>query len=203
MLLCGPVVVTAVLAFVSPASAQQKPRYGAFGSDSPERGTTRVGIWDRVKDMGAGQFAINYGRPVWKKAYEDHALFDLATKGKVWRMGSNFWTVLDTSMPLTISGVKVPVGLWYLGLKRSADGSAWTLVFIDPSKARRDSIDASEIARAPIEFEAPMKIEKADDSKEKLTIDLIFHNPDFTNVLLKVAWGNLELTAPIQVPAKS
>ncbi|MFY9572671.1 MAG: hypothetical protein WAV20_14825, partial [Blastocatellia bacterium] len=75
-----------------------RPKIGAFGSDSPERGTTRVGYWNNEKNMGAGQFAIDYGRPVWRREYEDTAKFDSMTKGKVYRLGSNFWTTLDTDM---------------------------------------------------------------------------------------------------------
>ena len=52
---------------------------------------------------------------MWKKDYEDPAKFDAMTKGKVWRMGSNHWTALDTSLPLKISGRSVPAGSYFLG----------------------------------------------------------------------------------------
>lgn len=179
---------------------KQRPNIGAFGSDSPERGTTRVGYWNNAKNMGAGQFAIDYGRPVWKKDYEDAAAFDKMTKGQVYRLGSNFWTTLDTDMPLNIAGKTIPAGLWYLGLHRSEDGAVWSLVFIDPVKARAAHIDASEIARAPIAFKAPMTVEKATDIKDKLTIDLTWVKPNNKDVTLRIGWGNMQLSAPIQVP---
>src|ERR1051325_4013345 len=172
-----------------------RPKIGVFGSDSPERGTTRVGYWNNEKNQGAGQFAIDYGRPVWKKDYEDTAKFDQMTKGHVYRLGSNFWTTLDTDTALKIGGVQIPAGLWYLGLARATDG-AWSLVFIDPAKARAAHIDASEIERAPVAFKAPMKVDQAADSKEKLTIDLLFQRGTPTDVTLRVAWGNLQLSAP-------
>lgn len=176
------------------------PTIVAFGSDSPERGTTRVGFWNTKKDMGAGQFAIDYGRPLWKKDYEDTAKFNAATNGKVYRLGSNFWTTLDSDMPLTIAGTKVPAGLWYLGLHRSNDGATWSLVFIDPVKARADHIDASEINRAAIAFKAPMTIEPASELKDKLTIDLVYQRGNPKDVTLRVGWGKLQLSAPVQVP---
>lgn len=186
------------------ANAQQQgPRIDAFGSDSPERGTTRIGYWDNVKKGGAGQFAIDYGRPVWKKDYEDTAKFDSMTKGNVWRLGSNFWTVLDTDVPIKISGKTVPVGSWYLGLKRSSDGASWSLAFINPAKVKAALLDASQIAKAPIDFEAPMTLEKASDSKEKLVIDLIMDESKIYQPSLSIAWGNLKLTAPIQVPPRA
>jgi hypothetical protein len=195
---------TLMLCFGSLAGAQNNkpapPPIVAFGSDSPERGTTRVGFWNTKKDMGAGQFAIDYGRPLWKADYEDTAKFDAFTKGKVYRLGSNFWTTLDTDMPLTVAGTQIPAGLWYLGLHRSADGATWSLVFIDPAKARAAHVDASEIGRAPVAFKAPMTIETAAETKDKLTIDLVFKRGNPKDVTLRIAWGKLQLSAPVVVP---
>ncbi|HKS39505.1 MAG TPA: DUF2911 domain-containing protein [Blastocatellia bacterium] len=192
-----------VICFAPVLQAQDKkprPLIVAFGSDSPERGTTRVGLWNTKKNMGAGQFAIDYGRPVWRKEYEDTAKFDKMTNGKVYRLGSNFWTTLDSDIPLVIAGKSIPAGHWYLGLHRSADGATWSLVFIDPAKARAGQMDASEIERAPIAFKAPMTTEQASELKEKLTIDLMFQEANPKDVTLKIAWGKLQLSAPIQVP---
>ena len=78
--------VVMALCFASAIQGQDnkpRPKIVAFGSDSPERGTTRVGYWNNQKNQGAGQFAIDYGRPVWRKEYEDTANFDKMTKGKV------------------------------------------------------------------------------------------------------------------------
>ncbi|HSB11924.1 MAG TPA: DUF2911 domain-containing protein [Blastocatellia bacterium] len=185
------------------AANKPRPNIGAFGSDSPERGTTRVGYWNNAKNQGAGQFAIDYGRPVWKKEYEDAANFDKMTKGQVYRLGSNFWTTLDTDMPLNIAGKTIPAGAWYLGLHRSEDGATWSLVFIDPAKARAAHIDASEIGRAPIAFKAPMTVEQATEMKEKLQIDLTWQKPNIKDVTLRIAWGKMQLSAPIQVPVPS
>ncbi|MBZ5553271.1 MAG: DUF2911 domain-containing protein [Acidobacteriia bacterium] len=201
LIVLGVSILTLLLSLPRLVQAQPKqPAIVAFGSDSPERGTTRVGYWNTQKNMGTGQFAVNYGRPVWNKDYEDPAKFDPMTKGKTWRMGSNFWTVLDTDMPLKISGKTVPAGLWYLGLHRSEDGKQWSLAFIDPVKARREHVDASEIGRAPTEFMVPVTMDPPGDLKEKLAIDLVFKRPDIQNVTLKIAWGTLRLSAPIIVP---
>jgi hypothetical protein len=177
-----------------------RPLIVAFGSDSPERGTTRVGLWNTQKNGGVGQFAIDYGRPVWRKEYDDAAKFDAMTKGKVYRLGSNFWTVLDTDIPLKIAGKTIPMGVWYLGLHRSEDGGTWSLAFIDPAKTRAAHMDASEINKAPVEFKVPMTTEQAGEMKEKLTIDLVFQETNPKDVTLKISWGKLQLTAPVQVP---
>jgi hypothetical protein len=103
-------------------------------------------------------------------------------------------------MPLTIAGKTIPAGSWYLGLHRSEDGATWSLVFIDPAKARAAHIDASEIGRAPIAFKAPIVIGEASESKDKLTIDLVFQKGNLSDVTLTIGWGKLLLKAPIQVP---
>ena len=191
--------IALMLSLASIALGQQQPKIVAFGSDSPERGTTRVGYWHNEKKTVIAEFAINYGRPAWKKAYEDKAAFDKMTKGQTWRLGENFWTILDTNIPLKISGKDVPVGSYYLGLHRSEDGAQWHLVFIDPAKARQARLDAFEIAKAPVEFKVPVKLEEPGDVKEKLTIDLVYNQSNLKDVTLKIAWGKLQVTAPIQV----
>jgi len=189
-----------VLLSLVPALAQQtKPVIVAEGGQPDDRASARVLYWNTVKDHAAGQFAINYGRPVWKAAYEDPAKFDSLTKGKTWRMGSNWWTDLDTNLPLKIAGRKVAPGYYFLGLHRSADGSKWSLAFIDPAKVRAARLDAFEISRATMEFEAPMTITTAKSKAEKLTIELSYPKDNVRQVTMSVAWGTLALTAPIEV----
>ena len=189
-----------VLLSLIPAHAQQsKPAIVAEGGQPDDRASARVLYWNTVKHGAAGQFAIDYGRPVWKSDYEDPAKFDHMTKGKIWRMGSNFWTALDTCLPLKISGKDVPAGYYYLGLHRSEDGSKWSLAFIDPAKVRAAHLDAFEFEKAPIAFEVPMSIAKAATKAEKLTIELSYPKDNIRKVTLSVAWGTLALTAPIEV----
>jgi hypothetical protein len=183
-----------------PAFAQQpKPTVVAEGGTPDDRASARVLYWNTAKHGAAGQFAIDYGRPVWKSIYEDPAKFDQMTKGKVWRMGSNFWTTLDTCLPLKISGMKVSAGYYYLGLHRSDDGSKWSLAFIDPAKVRAAHIDAFNIDKAPVAFEVPLSIAQATTKPEKLTMELSYPKDNIHKVTLRVAWGTLALSAPIDV----
>jgi len=189
-----------VLLSIIPAHAQQsKPKIEAEGGQPDDRASARVLYWNDAKHRAAGQFAINYGRPVWKSDYEDPAKFDRMTKGKTWRMGSNFWTDLETCLPLKISGKDVPVGHYYLGLHRSEDGTTWSLAFIDPAKVRAARLDAFEIQKAPIEFKVPMAVAQSGPKAEKLTIELTYPPENIRAVTLHVAWGTLALTAPIEV----
>jgi hypothetical protein len=191
---------TFVLFGLIPAYAQQpKSAVIVEGGTSYDRGSARVLYMNTVKHEAAGQFTIEYGRPLWKSSYEDPAQFDRLTKGKTWRMGSNFWTVLDTDLPLKISGKDVPAGYYYLGLHRSEDGSKWSLAFIDPAQARAAHLDASQIGRAPISFEIPMSVASNSTKPERLTIDLSYSKDDLHKANLAVTWGTLALSAPIDV----
>jgi hypothetical protein len=197
------VLLSSAVLVAASAFAQQsklaKPAIGAEGGDPDDRASARVLYWNEKTNSSAGWFAFNYGRPVWQKKYEDPAQFDRMTKGKVWRMGSNYWTVLDTTLPLNIAGKRVRAGSYFLGLRRSADGGTWSLAFIDQATVRRTHIDAFQIAKAPVEFEAPMSVAKSDGLAQKLTITLSYPKDDIKSVTMKVAWGNLALTTPIKV----
>jgi hypothetical protein len=193
-------LVTILCLLVASQAQEKKPATVAFSEPAlGERGTTRILYWDQAKNTAVGELTINFGRPVWKKEYEDPAAFGLATKGKVWRLGDNYWTVLDTNVPLKIAGRDVPVGLWYLGLYRAADGSTWSLAFIDPARARKIRLDPFAINDAPVEFKAPMASADAAALTEKLTISLTPQKEDIRNVTLKISWGRMQLTAPVQV----
>jgi hypothetical protein len=194
------IIFTLALCLASVVQAQEKrPPVIVFGGEQDERASVRVGYWNNVKNEGAGEFAIDYGRPAWKKEYEDPAKFDSFTKGKVWRLGSNFWTVLDSNIPIKIAGKDIPVGAWYVGIHRSEDGSQYSLAFIDPAKARGIRLDPFQIEKAPVAFKVPLTSEKATESKEKLTISLSYQRANPKEVIMKVSWGSLQLSAPIQV----
>jgi Protein of unknown function (DUF2911) len=188
------------LTFASLLAAKQADRISVEGGGPDDRASARLLYWDDQANTAAGQFAINYGRPVWKKAYGDPKTFDSITNGKVWRMGSNFWTNFYTDLPLTIGGKTIAPGFYFLGLQRSADGSSWSLAFIDPVKVRKAKVDAFDIRKAAVEFTAPMTAEAAGpDVVEKLTITITHPENDIKNATLKIAWGHLALSAPVTV----
>ena len=194
-------LLAAVGILVSLCAQAQQPKKGivAEGGTTNDRASARVLYWNQKSNAAAGQIAINYGRPVWKKDYEDTAKFDGMTNGKIWRLGNNFWTTLVTDLPLTISGKHVPPGPYYLGLSRSPDGSQWSLAFINPAGARKAHLDAFDIRKAKVDFLAPMTTEKAGEQAETLTITLTYPKDEIRNVTLKIAWGNLALSAPIKI----
>ena len=99
----GFLVPAFMLGLVMPARAQQAPKISAEGGGQDDRASARVLYWNDTANAAAGQFAIDYGRPVWKKQYDDPAAFDKMTTGKVWRMGSNFWTALYLGIVVSLA----------------------------------------------------------------------------------------------------
>ncbi len=197
-------LIAASFFIMSLAVAQQKtPKMVAEDGGVQERGSARVLYWDTVADKALGQFAIDYGRPAWKAAYDDPKQFDAATKGKIYRLGSNWWTSFDTHVPLKINGTDVNAGYYFLGLERSSDGNAWSLVFIDSVKVRAMKLDAYQIEKAPVLFKIPMAAEQATSVTEKLTITLAYPKETPKNVKMAIAWGKLQLTVPILVTVGS
>jgi len=193
------VVMSAGLAVVSQAQ-NKKPTIVALNEPAlGERGTSRVLYWNQDKDMAVAAVTVDFGRPVWKKEYEDSGRFDLMTKGKVWRLGNDYWTILDSNLPIKIAGLDIPIGLWYLGLDRSADGKTWSLAFIDPVKARKVRADGFAMETVPVEFKVPMTVEQPGALTEKLTLALSAAKDDIRKVTLRVSWGRLQLMAPVQV----
>ena len=180
-------------------SSEQQGSVRALGGRSVPRASARILFSNRATNSFPGQLVINFGQPVWKSEYEDPTTFDRMTNGRVWRMGNDFWTVLDTNVPLRIAGKDIAAGAYYLGVHRSEDGNTWSLAFMDPAKIRRARLDASEIAKATIDFMVPMTFAKAEEATEKLDISMAAQKDAVENVTIKVVWGTLQLTTLIQV----
>ena len=191
--------VLALWVLVGPALYAQEGSLVGLGGRLAQRASARILYMNQDTNGFVGQLVVNYGQPVWKAEYEDLGLFDTMTKGQVWRMGDNFWSVLDTHVPLKVSGRDIGVGSYYLGVHRSQDGNNWSLAFLDPGAIREARLDASEIGKATVDFMVPMSYSSTDENVESLTITLDYPKEDPTNITLRVVWGKLQLTAPIEV----
>lgn len=193
--------ILALFLCVSPTAYAQnkKPNVTALAEPAlGDRGETRILYWNQDTNQPVASIAVDFGRPSWNKQFDDPARFDLMTKGKVWRLGANYWTILDTNLPLRIAGRDIAAGLWYLGLYRSDDGKTWSLAFIDPVMARKGRNDGFVMEKVPVAFKVPMTPEQASGTAEKLTITLSAEKDNMRNVTLRIAWGKLQLMTPVQ-----
>lgn len=163
-----------------------------------EQGVARQNA--RVAWFGAGgspaQIAIDYSPVAWRTDYEQ----DLAGGkfvGKKWRLGSDFWTRLDTWVELRFGDVVVPAGYYYLTLEqRSADSIV--LALHDPVAVRRQRLDASQAARVEGGIEVPMVHAKADEIEKVLAIGLAMRPGSLTDGDLTIAFGGHRLRAPFK-----
>ena len=191
----------AALTFVA-SSAQAQLR--AFTGTLHNKGETRILLWDSAAGKPAAEVALSYGRPAWKKDYEAPGALDSITKGKLWRAGQNFFTNLDTNVPITIGGQDVPVGHYYVAIQRSADGANWMLAFIDPPSTRSMIVDASEVggdrgSSLTVKFTAPLTFQKTTGTTTNLDMMFTTNPDDVTKSLLQIKWGQFELNAPVVV----
>jgi hypothetical protein len=167
----------------------------AFGGEA-ERMSTRILYYvDSDPPRSPGQLCIDYGQPEWSPHYEDH--FDTLTKGKRWRLGKDFWTSLDTNLPITIGETKVAPGSYYLVVERTND-DRWSLVLLDPVEVRKNKLDAFQVEISKGGVSAPLRYEKMTDSVAKLTIKLV-RGAEPKAATLEIQWGKHKLSAPITV----
>lgn len=189
----GKLAALGVAVWVTASTGARAQEVRRFGGEAP-RMCTRIAYFGI--NTSEGQLAIDYGQPEWKAEYE--AQFDELTKGKRWRFGTNFWTTLDTHLDLTIAGVQVPFGYYYLVLERS-EADDWYLVLLDPQKVQAKKLDASQAERTTGGIKAPLAWERIDETEEKLTIRLSPVDGELQKATVTIRWGRHSLSAPIDV----
>jgi len=140
----------------------------------------------------AGAAFLSYVPAKWSPALNDEAKIDQLTKGHLFRLGMNNWATLDNYAPISFGNVTVPAGIWYLGIARDTEGSKWTLVFVDPAKAKAAGATPPMADSAPRTHEVPLTIEKVKETCEKMAVTLTKDEKDPVKGTLSIAFGNLK-----------
>lgn len=122
------------------------------------------------------KISINYGRPNLK----GRDLLAQAPVGTVWRVGMNQATQITTAADLLIGGQELKAGTYSLWVRRTG-ADAWTLAFHP-----KTGIWGAPAMKEGYAAELPLKLEKAADSMELLTINLTDANGDGE---VKIHWG--------------
>jgi hypothetical protein len=140
----------------------------------------------------AGAAFVSYVPAEWTPALDNAGKVDELTKGHLFRLGKNNWATLDNNVPISFGNVTVPPGIWYLGIARDKEGSKWTLVFVDPAKAKAQGIVPPMADQAPRSFEVVLPVEKASDAKKTMSVVLQNDAKEAAKGTLSIAFGNMK-----------
>ena len=163
--------------------------------ETSQRGNTRIFYW--FGPNSAGQVSIDFGQPAWKKPYEK---FLTQPSGRRWRFGQNFWTSLDTNIPLVLGGVEVPVGAYYAVLEHTKQGGL-RMVLLDPAVIRKRRLDAYEAPKTTGGIAIPLS--KAKGGRKgyapQLELELTVDRSKRDRGALHVRFGPHALTAALEM----
>jgi hypothetical protein len=159
----------------SPAS-DAAPAVPAASAAAPQERKAAPERGDAARTIKGKKISINYGRP----AMKGRDLLAQAPVGMVWRVGMNQATEITTDADLVIGGKELKAGKYSLWVRRAGE-DAWTLAFHP-----KTGVWGAPALKEGYAAELPLKLEKAADSTEALTISLADVNGDAE---VKIHWG--------------
>jgi hypothetical protein len=176
--------------------------------ESMDRGYSSISYWtyrDDGVEIGAGRVSVEHGKPKWPEALSEPGALEGATVGKLWRLGNNKWTTLDTQLELSFRGQAVAKGIYYIVLARPTP-EEWRMVFVSPKEAAERRLDAWAAQARPGEiptlFEVPLRYTTG-ETKDELDISLALDEGDMSKGTIRIEWGphRLEAEFGIDVPS--
>lgn len=138
------------------------------------------------------QFAVQYGAPPWKDEYDAQA--GKIKAGQRVRLGKDFWTELDTNVPLTIAGQELAPNQYYLLLERG-EGDGWKLIAAEASEIRAKHLDAFQSEHVTGGIAIPMTYSKAAESTDEMLLQ--FQMPRDGSPRFIIQWGPHQLAADV------
>ena len=180
----------AALCLALPATAQ---KVQVFGGNGQRAASTVVLFGDNLM---AGM-SIAHGQPAWKAEYD--SMID-TLKGKLNRLGKDWWTTFNTSIDCEIGGTKVPAGSYVLGLACDKDGK-FTLAVMDAGKAMKAGLVPFGPQKWTPDFSIPLELKKDANEKvvELMKIELAVDKENPSTGTLTLSWGKHVLSAPMAI----
>jgi hypothetical protein len=152
-------------------------------------GAKRLSVRDTTHTtIGAATFTLDYGRPL---ARGRVLLGDVLPFDEVWRTGANEATELAISAPVTIAGLRMPVGTYTLWTLPHKDGRAELIVNKQFGQWGTEYNQKLDLGRAPL------KVETTTAPVEKFTLSIVPAGAH--NGTLVLEWGTFRWSAPITV----
>ncbi|HEX8458611.1 MAG TPA: DUF2911 domain-containing protein [Pyrinomonadaceae bacterium] len=172
------------------SQAQNSPAAPApNNNDAPARTGQRPAPAERgdaTATVKGKKISINYGRPEMK----GRDLLAQAPVGTVWRVGMNQATEITTDADLLVGGKELKAGKYSLWVRRTGE-ETWTLAFHP-----KTGIWGAPPLKEGYAAELPLKLEKAADSTEMLTINLADAGGDGE---VKIHWGTTVMSGKFGV----
>ncbi|MEM7199691.1 MAG: tetratricopeptide repeat protein [Planctomycetota bacterium] len=169
------------------------PRVQAF-SVASDRKVQRVAYF--AGGSSPGQIVLNFGLPQWQDSYAE-ALESGRQQGR-WRLGKDSWTSMDSNIDLTIGGIKVPAGYYYLTLEQK-DDSHVTVAFLDAAKIRAEKLDAFQAQQTSGGIEVPLKLGTSEKIAKELGLAVKLSDGDHQQGEFRIRFGPFTATAPVNV----
>jgi hypothetical protein len=129
--------------------------------------------------IGGAHISIDYGRP----SLKGRDPLKMLQPGRVWRIGSDASTTIESDKDLNFGGTTVPKGKHIL-LAHLVESGKWTLVV--STKPYNQYGPSAKIA------EVPITLNEASDSVETVTIQLAEKEG---RAVIEIAWGKMRLVA--------
>jgi Tetratricopeptide repeat len=164
----------------------------SFAQPGDRRGTRVAWI---AGSATLGEIAIGYGAVTWKDGYGEKAK-SKEFENKRWRLGKDFWTTLDSNIPVTIGTTAVPPGYYYLTLEKKSSGD-FVLALNDAAAVKKGRFDAFQAESTQGGIEVVLKHETTPESASKLDIALTLAQDDPAKGALTIRFGPNKLSAPV------
>jgi hypothetical protein len=132
---------------------------------------------DAKATISGVKVSINYGRP----SLNNRDVMKLIQPGKLWRIGADDPTTIESDADLDFGGTRVPKGMHIL-LARYIEPGKWALVV-----SRKDVFHYEPSAKLA---EVPMQLQDGQDPADDVTIQL---SSKSGRGLITIAWGTLQL----------
>lgn len=188
-----PMAAFAALFLALPSTAQKVQ--GAAGGAM--RNETRMMVF--TPDFSVFAMAsLTHGQPEWKAEYD--GMLD-KLKGKINRLGKDWFTTLITSSEFEIGGAKIAPGSYVIGL-HCDDAGKFALALMDSTKAMKANISPFATDWKP-EIVCPLTLNKdvAKDVVQKMTMAFDAKDGSTGEGTFTIAWGRHTLTAPCRLHA--
>ncbi|MBM4014866.1 MAG: hypothetical protein FJ293_07870 [Planctomycetes bacterium] len=144
----------------------------------------------------AGEYTIEYGKPDWRSEYD--AGFDQLTRGKRLRLGKDWWTTLDTFVPLGF-GEKSErkAGEYLLALECSEKGE-WSLIALDPEPLKKSKVDAFGSGQTRGGTKIPLTYATTENEAKELSIQFVGDDKKPREQTLEIRFGRHRLTTMVK-----